>query len=262
MKRILLILIAVLTFSSIESRATVTTQQLAWFRYYLKVPLKNDWKFRTELEDRAYMFPWHQHQFLFRSHMGKDLGKGWSGAFGMTFFWQTLPHDPEVTNYSTFLEFRIQQELQYKQKLNSWLTLSQRFWLEERIFEQPNLNGKPNGTFTWGTLRLRYAFGASFKLWQSDDKKQDLKLGIADEFMINFLGNSFVRNIFDQNRVVADLTYNVSPYLGFGVSYMNWYQQRANGDDFFNRHIFRFTIHHTLPTGPLKKEKALETSKL
>lgn len=254
MKRvILLFLISFLSIYGNAQTGNVTTQQLSWFRYYMKVPLKNDWKFRTELEERSYMFPWHHHQFLSRSHMGKNLGKGWSGAFGMTFFWQTLPHDPEADDYFTLMELRVQQELIHKQKISGVVGLSQRFWLEERIFQQLDENSEPSADFDWGTFRLRYKFQADFNLWKSENENQSLKLSLYDELMINFLGQSFIANIFDQNRLGVDLVYNFSPNLGLGLTYMNWYQQRASGSDFFNRHIFRVTIHHTIPTKASKK---------
>lgn len=226
----------------------VENQRLMWFRYFLKVPMAKDWQFRSEIEERTYMFPWHHHQFLIRNHLGKSLGKGWSGAFGLTLFWQTLPHEPQAEDYIALFELRLQQEMMHKQKLSDRISLTQRFWLEERIFQKVDEFGEPIPELAYGTLRFRFAFGADFILWQSENRTQNLKLTIFDEIMINLLSANIGANVFDQNRVGVTLSYKLSSRYTFGITYMNWYQQRTSGYDYFNRQILRFTFFHTIPT--------------
>jgi len=61
--------------------------------------------------------------------------------------------------------------------------------------------------------------------------------------MLNF-GKKVTYNIFDQNRVGVALQYAPIKQIGIEVGYINWFQQRASGDKFFDRNIFRLGIVH------------------
>jgi len=68
---------------------------------------------------------------------------------------------------------------------------------------------------------------------------------LAEELMVNF-GKNIVYNIFDQSRFSAAFFINLNKYFDLEAGYSYWFQQRANGQSFFNRHILRLALSHTV----------------
>lgn len=58
--------------ATIQAQKNVETQQ----RYSLKLKLNDHYQLRQEIEERAYWFPWRQHQFVSRTAAERKLGKG------------------------------------------------------------------------------------------------------------------------------------------------------------------------------------------
>jgi hypothetical protein len=221
-------------FSTIvNAQKNVDTQHLLWIRYNLKFKLSANYQIRQEIEERTYWFPWRQHQFVTRTFVERNLGKGWNVGLGFTYFLQSLPHDPEITDFTNDLELRPQLETAYKQTISEKVIIHHRYWSEFRFFEQPN------GTFEFGNNRTRYKFEIGYSLIPS------VTLKVFDEIHIN-IGGKTVQNVFNQNRYGASVQYMPIENLGFEFGYLNWYQQRISGVDFYNRHIVRFTIHHSI----------------
>jgi len=152
---------------------------------------------------------------------------------GFTYFLQSLPHDPEISDYTNQLELRPQLELAYKQNLTEKVILHHRYWGEFRFFE------KTNGSFEFGNTRLRYKIELRYS------PISNITIKVFDEIHLN-IGEKIIQNVFDQNRYGASIQYMQLQNFGFELGYFNWFQQRRSGVDFYNRHIVRFTIHHTL----------------
>ena len=79
----------------------------------------------------------------------------------------------------------------------------------------------------------------------NDLDAEKLILKIKDEVMFNF-GKNIVKNVFDQNRIYIGLNYPMNKNLAFEAGYLNWFQQRPSGTDFYNRDIIRFSVFHTI----------------
>ena len=219
--------------TNIIAQKNVDTQHLLWTRYYLKLKINDNYQIWQELEERAYWFPWRQHQFVARTHLERTLGKGWNAGIGFTYFLQSLPQDPEIKEFTNQTELRPQLELSYQQKISEKFTVDHRYWTEFRFFEQSN------NSFTYGNIRIRY------KLELGYAPIKQLTLKTFDEIFIN-VGGKIVQNVFDQNRCGASVQYMPIENLGLELGYFNWFQQRKSGMDFYSRNITRFTIHHTL----------------
>lgn len=229
-----LTLIAVCLLSSeVFGQKQVETQNLVWTRYHLKADLSDTYRIRQEIENRMYWSTWQQHQFVARTFVDRKLGKGWSTGAGFTYFEQTLPHAPDAGVYTKRTELRPQLELSYTQNLLERLSLNHRYWSEFRIFEQPG------GDFKYGNTRFRYKLELRYDLWP------DLTLTGYDEIHLN-IGNDITHNVFDQNRYGGSIRYKFTPAVNFEIGYINWFQQRTSGFEFFNRHIIRFTLHHNI----------------
>jgi hypothetical protein len=63
--------------------------------------------------------------------------------------------------------------------------------------------------------------------------------------MVNF-GKSILYNTFDQSRFSAAFLINIYKNMDLETGYSHWYQQRADGRSFFNRHIFRVALLHNI----------------
>ena len=59
-------------------------------------------------------------------------------------------------------------------------------------------------------------------------------------------GKQIIYNQFDQNRIYAGLEQGLIKNISAEIGYIYWYQQRATGNQFFDRNIIRFTLLHKI----------------
>jgi hypothetical protein len=111
--------------------------------------------------------------------------------------------------------------------------------LEERFV--PNVSKAVLEDGTTFYLRFRYRIQGDYTFWKKE--KHYLKGILSDEIMING-GNKIIKNTFDQNRVYAGIQLGLNPSIAVELGYLNSFQERANGVDYFNRDIIRFSFIH------------------
>jgi hypothetical protein len=116
--------------------------------------------------------------------------------------------------------------------------------LEERFFRQVDEHGNLLEGYDFN-FRFRYQLQAEVGLINKETKKGALSLKVFDEIHLNF-GKQIVRNTFDQNRIGGSLAYGLTKNIELEGGYFNWFQQRSSGDEYYNRNIIRFTLHHYL----------------
>ncbi len=217
----------------VAAQKNVEKQDLLWTRYALKARINDNWMIRQEFDNRTYWFPWRQHQVLSRTLVDRKLGKGWNTAVGFVYFNHSLPNDPLLEISDNQGEFRPQLEVGYRQDISDKLSVSHRYWSEFRFLEQAD------GTFIMENNRSRY------KLELRYQPVAKFSVQLYDEIFIN-IGGKIVQNVFDQNRYGTSVHYMPFKNLGFELGYINWFQQRKSGIDFYDRNIVRFTIHHQI----------------
>ncbi|TAE59300.1 MAG: DUF2490 domain-containing protein, partial [Bacteroidetes bacterium] len=200
---------------------------------------------QTDIQERHYIGPAAQHQFLVRSHLHRTLGGGWEVSAGMCVFLQN-PNDPLATDPLTVPELRPHLESVYKQKLGR-LTLDHRFRGEARFYHHTNAarTALEEG-YAYSNLRFRYRLQASLRLWEIGENRY-LKLKLSDEIHLNAARQGNV-TFFDQNRIYAGISTDLSPNLNVDIGYLNWFQQRSS-TAYFNRHIVSVLVYHRLGTG-------------
>ena len=121
------------------------------------------------------------------------------------------------------------------------VTVMQRFQAEERFIHNANKESLLAGsTFSW---RFRYRLQADYIFWKKEN--QYLKTILSDEIMFN-AGKSIIKNTFDQNRIYAAVQYGINKNIALELGYLNSFQRRANGIDYFNRDIIRFSVFHKI----------------
>lgn len=225
-------------FGNLYAQNTVDNQQLLWLRYNLKVKLGKNYQVQQEVEERAYLNPWRQHQFVSRTHLEKSFSNDWKVAIAFTLMEQALPHNPEIKDYVNVTELRPILGVYNTQTVSDKLSLEHRYWNELRFFEQPN------GTFNFRNIRSRYRLSLQYNIIEN------VTLKVFDEIHLN-IGNDI--NIFDQNRYGGSIQFATSDALGFEIGYLNWFQQKTLPSEFYNRNIIRFTIHHNINLKKVKK---------
>ena len=236
-----LILFLFLSFSflSAQTEKNVDRQSLLWTRYYNVLNINNKWSLHSEFDNRVFLNPFEQNLYLIRMnghykiYNNIDLGAGFA-------YFSVATQNPEVTFDFNVPEYRGQQDITWKKAYGDF-TLNQRFQVEERFFHNANNVGLlPGTTFFW---RFRYRIQAEFNFWKKEN--QFLKAIVYDELMMNG-GENIIKNTFDQNRIYAALDYGINKNITLELGYLNSFQQRASGVNYFNRDIIRFTFYHKI----------------
>lgn len=150
--------------------------------------------------------------------------------------------DPNSTTGLVVPELRPVQEINLNNPLSKRFTLQQRLRIDERFIHKNNGIDLLDGYAF--NFRFRYRLQASYKI-NKDEAKNATVLKVADELMIN-AGSNIIYNQFDQNRIYAGLEQGINKSISAELGYLHWYQQRAIGDQFFDRDIIRLTLYHKI----------------
>ena len=219
-------------------RPTVNHSQL-WYGYFLTLQFNKKWYAQTELQERHFINPTAQHQFLIRSHLHRSFeSSGWESSAGMAIF-RHHPNDPEAPVKLGVPEVRPHVEVAYKQRLKK-VIVDHRYRAETRFFQNTNEERTElKKGFDFNSFRFRYRLQVTLPMWKIDDARA-LKIYVGDEILFN-AGKKITTNTFDQNRIYAGLTMDVSKSFILDVGYLNWFQQSATGT-YYNRDIVRFSI--------------------
>lgn len=225
-------------------------EQAVWYGYFFTIPLSQKWHNVTEFQERHLVRPLQQNQLMVRTRFHRNLGKSLDASTGLSLFLHhrigTLENDD-----INWPEIRPHFDITLKTKLRK-LTLDQRFRGEMRFFQNfnPNHEGLQEGFF-FRAFRNRYRLQASIllaKLW--GEKIVNLKL--AEEIM-GKVGGSYSGITFDQNRVSADFSLELSRNIQLELGYVYWHQA-SNSGGFLDQHIFRTYLRHTLDFAKSKKK--------
>jgi hypothetical protein len=252
MRIIFMLLVFKLTWQFTYAQKTVDNQSLIWYGYFQNLKINDRFSIHTDFQERHFIAPVSkQSQFVVRTIFKTRIASNWDAGVGFCFFLTNT--DPTVTYNLETPELRPQIELSNKQKLKH-VTVSHRFRLEARFFHNTSGDHLVDG-YNFGNMRVRYQLGVELLLRKPKEEKHALRLRLMDEMMLNF-GKKIKYNMFDQNRVYVALQYSPSPAITLEAGYMNWFQQRASGDKFFNRQIFRFNIIHQIDLKAIRNKKA------
>lgn len=219
----------------------VENQQLLWYGYYNKLQINKNWVLNSEVQERHFYQPLVQHQLVFRTNLDRRILDDINVSLGFVVFLQS-PNDPESESTLMVPELRTDFGFNAKKKYK-YFNVNQRFKVEARFFHQTE-NNELVGGYQFSNFRMRYQLGLDIPLIKKQDAEK-LILKIKDEVMFNF-GKNIVKNVFDQNRIYIGLNYPMNKNLAFEAGYLNWFQQRPSGTDFYNRDIIRFSVFHKI----------------
>jgi hypothetical protein len=222
-----------------QTQKNIDHQNLLWTRYYNQVEINPKWSIHSEFDNRVFLDSIVQNLFVIRVQGRHKISEQVELGAGIVYF-SVATQVPEVNLGFNIPEYRLQQDLTWKKNWSK-IVLNQRFQIEERFFQNADGQGLTTGTtFFW---RFRYRLQGEYTFWRKE--KRYLKAIVYDEIMIN-AGKNAVYNSFDQNRVYVGLQYGISSDVAVELGYMNSFQQRATGIDYFDRNIIRLSIYHQL----------------
>jgi hypothetical protein len=243
-------LLLVCFVSKAQTEKNVDHQSLLWTRYSNQLTLNSKWSILSEFDNRVFIHPFEENLYLIRVQGRYKINKDVDLGAGLAYF-SVATQDPETINDFRTPEYRAEQNITWKQEFNQFI-LSQRVQIEERFFHNANKEGlQPGTTFYW---RFRYRLQGEYSCWKKGSRY--LKAIVYDELMING-GENVVKNTFDQNRIYAALQYGVNKNIALELGYLNSFQQRASGVDYFDRDIIRFTFFHKIK---LKEKHKTQTN--
>ncbi|MDO8317369.1 MAG: DUF2490 domain-containing protein [Flavobacterium sp.] len=222
-----------------QSERNIDHQSILWTRYYNQLLLNEKWSLHSEFDNRLFIKPVQENLYVIRIQGRYKINDQLEAGVGFAYF-SVDTQIPEVNNDFNIPEYRGQQDMTWKLNVEQ-VTLMQRFQLEERFIHNANKEELvPGSTFSW---RFRYRLQGDYTFWKKE--KQYLKAVASDEIMFNF-GKKIIKNTFDQNRIYAAIHYGLNSNLAFELGYLNNFQRRASGIDYFNRDIIRFSIFHKI----------------
>ena len=237
--RIFLFLILGSQVLGAQTEKNIDHQGILWTRYYNQLTLNDKWAIHSEFDNRLFLKPVTENLFVRRVQARHKIADQIEMGAGFAYF-SVSTQDPEIKTGFIIPEYRGQQDITLKHNLGK-IAFSHRYQIEERFIHNADKLGLLEGTTFY--LRFRYRIQGDYNLWEGE--KHYLKAIISDEIMING-GNKIIKNTFDQNRIYAGLQLGISPSLATEIGYLNSFQQRSNGVDYFDRNIIRISIYHKL----------------
>ncbi|MFZ1790193.1 MAG: DUF2490 domain-containing protein [Saprospiraceae bacterium] len=239
MKATYLLIITAFSLQSYAMKAQskqVSHQNLYWLRVNSQIAFSPKLTLQSEIENRSFFKHNRQHHFIFHNRLHYKFSKV-EVAGGFTYSLQS-PQDPESLSQLKVPELRTVQELHYQTRVSNKLNITHRFRVDERfIRKNDGIKLQEGYDFNW---RLRYRILASLNLpIFSENLPTQIKL--ANEIMVN-AGKNIVFNRFDQNRVIVAFEQNLGRKTSIEFSYINWYQQRSSGYQYYQRDISRITL--------------------
>jgi hypothetical protein len=218
-------------------------QNLAWYGVFTTININEKIYLQNEIQQRHFISPLEQHQFLVRIHLHRKLTSSWEYSAGMCLMLQNIKSQKN-NSVLTVPELRPHIELANSQIIGNRIKIDNRYRAEARFFHNTNnSNTQLEDGFDFSNYRFRYRFQISFNALNfKENRKMNLKF--SNEILLN-AGKKILNNIFDQNRIYAGVSFHNSEKLTLDVGYMNWFQQNSTYN-FVSRNIIRLTIFHKI----------------
>lgn len=219
----------------------INKQSFSLFSLSSTFQVSPKWSIMSDVQERNFITPIKQNQLSLRTQVQYNLGHDWTAAGGTSYV-LTRAGDPTSLSTLVIPEIRINQDLNYKQKFSSF-SFGHRYRMEERFIRKTM-----NDTLIEGHKfieRLSYTLSFEFNLLRSKNKFRSLAFKASDGIFIN-ASKQIVYNTFDQNRFYTGLNYQMYKNISIEMGYINIFQQRSSGNEFYNRNIASFSISHKM----------------
>ena len=217
-------------------QSVVYPQALYWIRYQNQLNITPKFYSINEIDNRRFFNPDVENQLIIHSrlHYVKDR---WNFGAGLTFSWIYAQIPENGYSHST-AEVRPVVEGTYEFPARKVL-IQQRVRIDNRFIEESQDQSVWDDSFY--ILRFRYRLQARIPLKTNDDGATTIGLRLSEEIMMNNKENTF-----DQNRIYASTEFALNKNLTLETGYIFIYQQRFGTEEFFSRHVLRFSVIHNL----------------
>ncbi len=230
-------------FSQVDSK-NITYSNQQWLQCYNRLKLSekytlvSDGSFRWKNELKDYSLA------LLRTGISYNFYENNSAAIGIA---STLSYSADKMSK---MELRGWQEFILNQAI-ARLNISNRIRLEERYFKNIANNEFSSGyNFNY---RFRYRFFISIPLNNNIIKERTISVNIGDEIFINF-GKEIIYNLFDNNRIIAGLSYQLNKKTSVSLNYTNQFTQTKKVNSFEENDIFWLSLTHNTSFNKKGKE--------
>jgi hypothetical protein len=210
------------------------TQYVYWVRYQNQLLFSPTLYWNNEIDNRRFINPDVQNQLIVHSRLHYRKNK-WDVAGGLTWS-NAYAAIPQLGHRQPLSEIRPVVEATHEEPLGkvfiqNRIRVDNRFMqtrAEETVWEESDY-----------ILRVRYRLQFRASLKQNARNQSMIMLRVADEVMFNHKNNTF-----DQNRIYVTTDWRLSKSVAIETGYIYIYQQRFGREEFFNRHVLRFSVLH------------------
>jgi hypothetical protein len=220
-----------------QTSKNVEKQSLIWARYVAQLELTKKWTVVGEVDERFFTRPAQQNLIVFRFQGRYKLNEKIEFGTGFTHFSVTT-QSPDVNPGFQTPEYRTQQDITMRQRAGKF-GFTQRYQFEQRFIDSYSSSGDYLGIDFF--LRYRLKVQAEYRIWKAENKF--LSAIVSDEVMVNG-GSNVINNVFDQNRIYVAMQYGFNKNFSVELGYLNSFQKRASGLDFYDRNIIRMSVFH------------------
>jgi hypothetical protein len=225
-----------LSLSSIVLWGQTHTQSLYWLRYQAIISFSPRLSWSNDIDNRRFFGHDVENQLIFHSRLHYKTGR-WDLASGLTYSIAYAAF-PETGYTSSIGEFRPVIEASYEIPVRKSF-LSQRIRIDNRIFQEiPEVSLFDESFYV---MRFRYRLQYRTVLKRNDADVTTIGLRVADEIMFNDR-----KNFYDQNRIYLTGEFYLNPKISLEGGYIFIHQQRFGRDEFFQRHVLRFSVLHRI----------------
>jgi hypothetical protein len=236
LKKLLFVFIILGFADKVAAQRVVNHQALYWIRYQNQLSFSPTIYWSNEFDNRRFFDPDVQNQFIIHSHLHYKKSR-WDVGAGLTASW-AFAQKPEQGYDRAVTEMRAVQEVSYDLPLRK-VSFQNRIRLDHRFFQKnPETSVFEESMYVF---RFRYRAQVKIPVKKNDIGTTTITLRVADEIMLNH-----TENTFDQNRIYVTGDFYLTDNFTFELGYIYIYQQRFGQDEFFERHVARFTLLHKL----------------
>jgi len=235
LKKIVLLLF-LLRFTLAHGQSTVYPQALYWIRYQNQLNFSQKFYLINEIDNRRFFSPDVENQLIMHSRLHYANGR-WNFGGGLTLSWIYAQIPENGYSHST-AEVRPVIEGSYEIPMRK-LFFHQRLRIDNRFIEESQDQSVWKDSFY--IFRFRYRVQARIPLKTNGEGVPVIFLRLSEEIMFNNKENTF-----DQNRIYASTEFSLNRNFMLETGYIWIYQQRFGTEEFFSRHVVRFSIIHNL----------------
>ena len=235
LKKIIL-LAFLLRFTLAHGQSVVHNQALYWIRYQNQLNFSPKYYWINEIDNRRFFSPDVENQLIMHSRLHYMNGR-WNFGAGLTFSWIYAQIPENGYSHST-AEVRPVIEGSYEVPVGK-VAIHQRVRIDNRFVEESQDQSVWKDSFY--IFRFRYRLQARMPIKTNSEGKPSIFLRVSEEIMFNNKENTF-----DQNRIYASTEFVLNRNFMFETGYIWIYQQRFGTEEFFSRHVVRFSIIHNL----------------